>query len=103
MLTVKCYVNEWNGKLNEQSTGKKVFKEMFEWNYWIAYMHALLILSTFHDKLRRLLFIFLLNVNANLKAFKKSVSKNIFNKVSYPASLYLQQGFTVKVSRKGQG
>ena len=29
MFTVKCYVNEWNGKLNEQGTEMKVFKEMF--------------------------------------------------------------------------
>ena len=32
MLTIKCYVNEQNGKLNEQGTGKKVFKEMFDRN-----------------------------------------------------------------------
>ena len=33
MLTIKCYVNEWNRKLNEQGTEMKLFKEMFDWNY----------------------------------------------------------------------
>ena len=42
-------------------------KEIFDWNYWTACMHALLILSTLHDKLHKLLFIFSLHVNANLK------------------------------------
>ena len=43
MFTVKCYVNEWNGKLNEQGTEMKVFKGMFDWNYWMTYTHALII------------------------------------------------------------
>ena len=76
MLTIK-----WrNGKLNEQGTWKKVFKEMFDWNYWMTYMHALLILSTFHDKLHRLLFIFLLNVNSIWKLLRTVYQKMFLTK-----------------------
>ena len=30
MLTVKCYVNDWNRKLNEQGTEIQVLKGMFD-------------------------------------------------------------------------
>ena len=88
MLTVKSYVNEWNEKLNKQGTEMKVFKEMFDWNYWMAYKHALLILSTLHDKLHRMLFIFSFYVIVIWK-FIRTIYQRIFLTKYHTRSHYI--------------
>ena len=85
LLVELCYVNDWNWEDKRMRYKLKDFNGMFDWNYWMTFMHVLL------AKLRRLLFTFSLNVNAICKLLKKCFIKECFFKwnVTFGLTLFI--------------
>ena len=89
-----CQVNNWSWEDKWIRYKLKDFKRKFDWNYWLTYMHALTIFEHISCKLRRLLSIFSLNVNAIWKLIR-TVYQKLFSTKCHIRLLFIYSEVTL--------